>query len=298
MKYSWETYQLYMMGLSLVLIGALVGLEFFLRNFDLLHVVYNQMLRLKERKLICFNQFEVTGNHPVRSSTFMMTRLTLILALCYVWQFCVIESYTWNDSTFPEDRCFEGSGFHCFQTRASWEGFVRTDQMVPIDCTSGAEGFVPISQKFGVSCYKLIDQNAAVWLQSLAVANALGLLLTRVYEVSVWVSVQSLTGLFAVTLIGLGLAAAVIITMISGIFSSLVNSWLGLMSLGICPLIAFVIRNASIEIRRIEKNELQKIFERTTAEFSAIARDFSSVSNMRSPSPFTSKGSPQLQPTF
>ena len=273
-----------MMGLSIVLIFSLIALEFFLRNFDLVHVMYNQMLRLKDRKLICFNRFDVTGNHQVRSSAYMMTRLTLVLALCYIWQFCVVESYTWNNSTFPDSTCFDGSGYHCFQTRASWDSFVRASAMVPINCTAGLSGFTPISSNYGVSCYKLSDQNAAIWLQSIAVANALGLFLTRIFEVFVWVSVQSLTALFAVTFIGIALVAAVIVTTISGLFSSLVNSWLGLMSLGICPLIAFTIRSASIEIRRIEKAEMKQILEQTTAEFSQIARDFSSVSNMQSPS--------------
>lgn len=252
-------------------------------NFDLMHVLYSQMLRLKERRVICFNQFDVTGNYAVRSSAFMMTRLTFILALCYIWQFCVVESYTWNNSTFPEHMCFDGSAFHCFQTETSWDSFSSASQMVPINCTSGESDFIPVARNFAVSCYMLIDQNAAIWLQSLAVANALGLLLTRIFELFVWCSVQSRTALFLVSVVGIGLVAAVVITTISGIFSALVNSWLGLMSLGICPIIAYAIRSASIEIRRIEKAEVGKILDKTTAEFSLIARDFSSASNMPSP---------------
>ena len=276
MSYTWVTYQLYMMGLSIVLFVGLVATEFFLRKFDVLHVVYNQMLRLKEMKLICFNQFDVTSNYRVVSALFMMTRLTVILVLCYIWQFCVLESHTMADSAFPEPYCFPDSQIRCFQTPLKWDSFIRASEMTQIDCNKGINGYVPVASSTAVGCFKVIDQNAAVWLQTLAVANALGLLMIRVFEVIIWVSFQSLTCMIVLSVLALLLLVAVVLTAVSGSFSSFVNTWLGFIALSICPFMVYLARKAALEIRKIKRTEMAKIQQQAKSDFKNIASDFAS----------------------
>jgi hypothetical protein len=274
MAYTWTTYQLYMMGLSLLLIGGLVATEFFLRKFDVLHVLYNQMLRTKSMKTICFNQFDVTNNHKITSSLFMMTRLVVVLIFCYIWQFCVIESYVFSDQGYPSELCFSGSGFHCFQTPLSWGSFAKANDMTAIDCSAGESAFVPVADSIAVSCYKLSDQNAALWLQTLAVANALGMLATRFFEVLVWMFVQSVSVVILASIFAILLVAAIILTAVAGIFSSLVNSWLGYVAITILPYMIYLARNCASEIRRLKRDELTRIQHETKSEFNKIARDF------------------------
>ena len=271
---TWQTYQLWMMGLSFTLLGALILLEFFMRRFDIMHVIYNQMLRLKNRKLICFNSMDVTGNYNIMSSLFMMTRLTVILVLGYLWQFCVIETYSMTNSGYPEEFCSQ-PGFHCFETELRWNSFVDPNDMTTIDCSAGSAGYVPSVSNVIVSCFKVIPQNAANWLQNVAIANALGLLLTRLFEVFVWVSFESLTGLISITFLCGGIVVAVIIVASTGYFSEFINSWLGFVSTIIAPYSLYLVRAAAIEIRRIKKIEIQRIQEQTKCDFLKITQQFS-----------------------
>lgn len=284
MNYTWTTYQWYMMGLSILLILGLLGTEVFLRKFDVLHVIYNQMLREKEMKLICFNKFDVTNNERVVSSLYMMTRLTLILIFSYIWQFCVIESYTLTDQGFPDEFCYSGSGFHCFQTPLSWGSFAEAGDMVPIDCAAGPSGFAPIAGKVAISCYRLRDQNAAIWMQSLAISNALGLLMTRLFEVLIWVSLQSISCMIGLSIAAVVIIIAIIVTAISGTFSSLVNSWLGYVALSILPYIIYLARSVAIEIRRMKRNELARIQNQTLNDFAKIAQEFQRTVSADDPS--------------
>jgi hypothetical protein len=277
---SWTTYQLYMMCLSIALVLALFGAEFFLRKFEIIHVIYNQMLRLKERRLICFNQFDVTDNYEIVSSAVMMTRLTIVLVICYIWQFCVLESYAFTDSTFPSSICNPTSTFECFQTPLRWDSFLVASTMTPIDCSKGAAGFVPIADSFGVGCFRTIPQNAAAWLQTLAIGNALGLFTTRIYEVLVWLCFSSLASLIGFTLLLIASAVAVVASTLLGYFSSFSNSWLGFIAMAIFPFILFVVRSAAVELRQIHRREMKMVQQQAKADFAKIASEFASNSEM------------------
>ena len=273
-KTTWQSYQLWMMGLSITLFVALVLIEFFMRKFDIMHVIYNQMLRLKKRKLICFNSMDVTGNYTVNSGLFMMTRLTVILVLGYLWQFCVIETYSMTNAGFPAQFCAE-PGFNCFEAELKWNSFVNPNDMTAIDCAAGEAGYTPASPNVIVSCFKEIPQNAANWLQNVAIANALGLLMTRLFEVLVWVSFQSLAGLITISILGVFVIAAAIILVATGYFSEFINSWLGFVSTVVCPYSLYLVRSVAIEIRRIKRLEIQRIQEQTKADFQKITEQFS-----------------------
>jgi len=275
---TWTTYQLYMMCLSIALVVALAGEEFFLRKFEIVHVIYNQMMRLKERRLICFNQFDVTNNQEVISSARMMTRLTIVLVVCYIWHFCVMESYVFTESTFPDALCNPTSTFECFQTPLRWDSFVRSSSMTRIDCSLGSAGFMPVASKYGVGCFRPIPQNAAVWLQNLAIGNALGLFSTRIFEVLVWLCFSSLASLIVFTLLLILTAVAVVASTVTGYFSSFSNSWLGFMAMAIFPFLLFVVRACALELRKIQRHEMKIVQQQAKSDFAKIASEFASNS--------------------
>jgi hypothetical protein len=288
-----------MMSLSILLVIALVVGEVLLRKFDILHVIYNQMLRLKDRRLICFNQFDVTDNREVTGPTLMMTRLTIVLVLCYIWQFCVLESYFYVGSVFPDSLCHSLSEFSCFQTPMRWDSFLRAGDMTQIDCSKGSVGFVPVDASYGVACFRVIQQNAAIWLQSLAVGNALGLFLTRIYEVLVWLAVSSVACLIATTLLCILTVIAVIGATFVGIASSLSNSWLGFMAMAVLPFLLFVVRACAMELRKIKRKELERIQRQTKADFNKIALEFASGSEVSymTPQPIAHQGDIRQRPS-
>lgn len=263
-----------MMCLSIALVVALLGAEFFLRKFDIIHILYNQMFRFKDRRLICFSQFEVTHNHEIIAAARMMTRLTVVLVICYIWQFCVLESYIFTNSTFPSEFCNAGSSFQCFQTPLQWNSFFEASMMTKIDCSLGEAGFSPVSDKFGVGCYRTITQEAARWLTTLAVGNSLGLFMTRTFEVLVWLSFSSLAALIGFTLLLILTAVAVVISTLSGYLSSFSNSWLGFIAMAVLPFILFVTRSCAIELRKIERLEIKRVRQQAKADFAKIATEF------------------------
>jgi hypothetical protein len=280
--YTWTTYQLYMMGLSISLFGLLILTEIVLRRFDVLHVIYNQMLKLKHRKLIFFNSIDITENHVIIGPCFMVTRLTVILCICYLWQFCVIESYSSTDSGFPTKYCSE-TDFYCFQTELEWSAFMRASDMTPINCTAGESAFVPVAPKILVSCFRLFNQNAPNWIQNLAIANALGLLMSRVFEILVWVCVQSILMMVVLILFGILLLVALILGAVSGTFTSFVNSWLGFIAIAICPIFIYFLREVAIEVRRIRRQEAGRIQEKTKADLKSVGEKFLATTSPLSP---------------
>ena len=280
--YTWTTYQLYMMGLSISLFVLLVLTEVVLRRFDVLHVIYNQMLKLKHRKLIFFNSIDVTENHVIIGPCFMITRLTVILCISYLWQFCVIESYTSNDSAYPTKYCSE-TDFYCFQTKLDWGAFILASEMSPIDCSAGEAAFVPVAPKILVSCFRLFNQNAPNWIQNLAIANALGLLMSRVFEILVWVCVQSILMMAVLILFGILVLVALILGAVSGTFTSFVNSWLGFIAIAICPIFIFFLREVAIEVRRIRRQEAGRIQDKTKADLKSVGQKFLTTTSPTSP---------------
>ena len=238
------------------------------------------MLRLKERRLICFNQFDVTDNHEIVSSAMMMTRLTIVLVVCYIWQFCVLESYVFTDSSFPDTFCNPTSTFECFQTPLRWDSFVIAKSMTRIDCSLGAKGFVPVADKYGVGCFRAIPQNAAAWLQTLAIGNALGLFATRIYEVLVWLCFSSIASMIGFTILMILSAVAVVATTVTGYFSSFSNSWLGFIAMAVFPFLLFVVRVCALELRKIQRHKMKIVQQQAKSDFAKIAAEFASSSDL------------------
>ncbi len=271
--YTWVSYQLWMMGLSLTLFGALVMTELVIRKLDVLHVIFSQMLRLKNRNLLFFNVVDVTDNHVVVSNVSMAVRLIVILIISYLWQFCVIESYSVTNGIFPLQYCAEN--YSCFQSSLRWDTYMYADDMTPIDCLAGASGFTPVNSKIVVSCFRILEQTPPNWIQNLAIANALGLLVSRLFEILVWICFHSMAFIIALSVFGFFLLVAIVIAGISGTFSSLVSSWLGFIAFLIFPFLIYIIRAIAIETRRLRKEELLRVQENTRNEFHSIAQQFS-----------------------
>lgn len=281
--YTWTTYQLYMMGLSITLFVVMVLGEIVLRKFDVLHVIYNQMLKLKHRKLVFFNSIDITDNHVIIGPCFMVTRLTIILCICYLWQFCVIESYSSTNTGYPTKYCSE-TDFYCYQTKLQWSAFMHSSEMTPINCTAGPSAFVPVASDILVSCFRLFNQNAPNWIQNLAISNALGLLMSRVFEILVWVCVQSLLLMVFLSLFGILVLVALIFAAVSGTFTSFVNSWLGFIAIAICPIFIYSVREVAIEVRRIKREAAGRIQEKTKSDLKSVGQKFLTSASLSSPS--------------
>jgi ABC-type multidrug transport system fused ATPase/permease subunit len=270
--YTWVAYQLWMMGLSLTLFVALMAAEFVIRKLDVLHSIYGQMLKLRNRKLLFYNVVDVTDNDIVVWNASMAMRLNVILVISYLWQFCVIESYSVTNGGFPSTYCGETKPYSCFQAALKWDTYMSASDMIPIDCAAGPAGFTPVADPIVVSCFRILDQTAPNWIQNLAIANALGLLVSRIFEILVWVCFRSLAFIIALSVFGTFLLIAVIVAGVSGTFSTLVSSWLGFIAFLIFPLLIYLIRAIAIETRRIRKEEIQRVQEKTRTEFHSIAR--------------------------
>ena len=147
--------------------------------------------------------------------------------------------------------------------------------MKPIDCSLGPSGFLPVASRIVVSCFKLANHNAPNWIQNLAIANALGLLMSRIFEVLVWLCFQSMACIIVLSVFALFILVAVILAGLSGTFSSLITSWLGFIAMILLPFMIYLVRAVAIEIRRIKKDDALRLQEKTKKDFSMIAKQFS-----------------------
>jgi hypothetical protein len=178
-----------------------------------------------------------------------------------------------TDYGFPEKYCAE-KDYYCYQTNLEWDAFIDANDMFPIDCDAGEGGFKPLSNSIVVSCFRLFNQNAPNWIQNLAISNALALLMSRVFEILVWVCVESLISMIVLSVFGILLLVAVILAGVSGTFTAFVNSWLGFIAIVICPFFIYLIREVAIEVRRLKREETARIQERTRNEFKLIGKKF------------------------
>ncbi|KAF4674077.1 hypothetical protein FOL47_009756 [Perkinsus chesapeaki] len=166
---------------------ALALLEAALRKYQILPLLYNGMFTVKKRRINCFN-IDITDEpmgKGIRCRAKMNLRLTMCVVLSYLWQFCVIEYVINSQGDFPGKEC--RSGFDCFSSPLKFETIFTRD-MDPIDCDN--EGlFNPNGdQQLIVNCMKFVEPNAANWLMHIAISHSLWLLVTKAFELTVWMA--------------------------------------------------------------------------------------------------------------
>jgi hypothetical protein len=221
--------------LLLSLVGAM-GLVVFmgelaLNRFQVLPLLFPGMFTVRQRRFYFFN-FDISDGNigkSIRADAKMLIRLTLCVALSYLWQNCVLEARQQVGTAFPKERCAEKAD--CFASEFHYMTFFDR-QYQAVDCSDLEQRDFP--SQVVVSCVRFVAPSAEVWLMQLAIAHSLIQLLCKSYVVFVWVVGSSkwlrrgaLSMLVATFFVFIGLFFGEVV-------SNFLNSWLSfVMSLSI-----------------------------------------------------------------
>lgn len=133
----------------------------------------------------------------------MLIRLTTILVVSCLWQFSILETYTFVNTSkclkilhyklclcvaIPSQFC--SSDYHCFATSLGIDSFFTAHSVMPVSCSgtgssisTGDGTTAPTgggSSKYVLNCVRWMPQNSSDWIKSLAIVYSLAMLVTKV----------------------------------------------------------------------------------------------------------------------
>lgn len=224
MTLSYREYQL----LTLILIGlmliALLILEYILRKFNVLQDCFN-IFTFRKKRLLCYD-VDITS-HPsgrvVRAEAKFCLRVTILMALTYIWTTCVIEQKTYSN-TVPVSDC--NNGAKCFVTRLSFDTLFDSSDDIGCDTMISDPDSIP-DNSF-INCSKTVQPNLLLWLQHLAIAYALCLLSIRLFEILTWGSSRSIVFERFLYCFAVLYTIAMVVLFLTGLIATFVSSFVAL----------------------------------------------------------------------
>lgn len=221
-RFSYIEYQALMLCLAALMCMGLVAIEFTMRRFQVLPLLFPGMFSIREREFYFFDLAASDGGKrdQLRAQAKMLLRMTLCVVLSYLWQRCVLETTQQVGTEFPHDQCEVEAD--CFASALHYMTFVNREH-TPVDCSGHRFDF---PSRVVVTCIRFVQPSAPMWLMHLAVAHSVSLLNLKCYEILVWLAGNSswfrrMIGLF----IFLSLTVPLLL-FFSGVTSEFMSSWL------------------------------------------------------------------------
>lgn len=241
-KFSYFEYQALTLCLAGVTCLGLVAIEFAMKRFQVLPVLFPGMFSVRERRFFFFDIEVMDGRiaSTLRGEVKTLIRMTLFLVLSYLWQHLVVETSQQVGRDFPSDQCRDQ--YDCFASDLHYTTLF-THKHEPVDCSKEAE-FV---KKMVVSCIRFVKPSGTHWLMHMAIGHSLTHMHLKGYEVLVWVAGNSrwfrrMIGVLVILSLGLFLGL-----FFGGVMLEFVSSWLSfVMSLSLPVFLHTVWRSGCI----------------------------------------------------
>jgi len=259
-RFSFLEYQALMLVLAGGIALGLLTVEFAMKRFQVLAVLFPGMFSIRERKLFFFD-FEVKDGalaNRLRSQSKALVCMTLCVVMSYLWQKCVLHTTQQVGRKFPSDMC--ALNMDCFASPLDVTTLL-TRSYEPVDC-SGPK--LPFGRQKVVSCVQFVKPSATDWLMQIAIAQSVTQLNIKCFEVFVQLSgnyrwVRNFVGFsFFISLVLL------LILFFTGVMAKFVSSWLSfVMTLSVPTFLLIVWRTSSCfqELWQAQAEELQHSIE-------------------------------------
>jgi len=271
--FSYVEYQALTLGLGALTFVGLIAIEFAMKRFQVLPVLFPGMFSLREKRFFFFDVEVKDGTiaRLLKKQAKMLVRMTLFIVLAYLWQHCVIQTSQQVGRDFPKDACDQG--FDCFASPMHYSTFL-TQRHEAVDCHGIRHQF---EKKVVVSCIMFVKPSAQQWLMHVAIAHSLTQMNMKIYEFLVWTAgnspcIRRLVWVVVVlsSIIFLGL-------FFGGVMLEFVSSWLSfVMSLSL-PVFMFTVWKTSTLLEHLwnqkakqAANSLEEHFQQALAALPAV----------------------------
>eukprot|EP00388_Colpodella_angusta_P031443 GDKK01022903.1.p1 GENE.GDKK01022903.1~~GDKK01022903.1.p1 ORF type:complete len:389 (+),score=67.98 GDKK01022903.1:28-1194(+) len=223
--FTYREFQAITLILAFVMLISLGILELIFKKFNVLRECFH-MMTFRKKRLFC-HDIDIT-THPngrvVRSESKSCIRVTVLMALAYIWTTCVIKQQTFPSSKIPYDECSKGS--YCFATKFAFDTLFDGEQ--PPSCSDFINDPSKVPENSFINCSTPIKPDLILWIQHLAIAYAFSTLCIRMYECLTYASSRSIAFERFLYIVAVCYTVAMLVLFLSGLIASFISSFVAL----------------------------------------------------------------------
>eukprot|EP00429_Kryptoperidinium_foliaceum_P062975 CAMPEP_0176063112 /NCGR_PEP_ID=MMETSP0120_2-20121206/31475_1 /TAXON_ID=160619 /ORGANISM="Kryptoperidinium foliaceum, Strain CCMP 1326" /LENGTH=408 /DNA_ID=CAMNT_0017396683 /DNA_START=46 /DNA_END=1271 /DNA_ORIENTATION=+ len=258
-SFTFIEYQALMFCLVAGICLGLLVVEFAMRRFQVLPVIFPGMFSVRDRRFFFFD-FEVRDGvvaERLRWRCKVLICATLCVVMSYLWQRCVLETVQLVTRNFPHEYC--DANMDCFASELHISTVLRRSYD-PIDCSARQ----PFSSDHVISCVRFVMPSATDWLMHIAIAHSVTQLNIKCFEVFVQLAGNSICikMFFAVSFSVAVMAMPILY--ITGYMSRFVSSWLSFVMAFSVPVFlwsVWMMSKVYAELWRQKAEEVQRSIE-------------------------------------
>jgi len=277
-------YQLITLGFAGVMLASLALLEIFMAKYQILPLLYNGMFLVRQRRLYCFGTdiTSGTGGKRIRGSAKMMVRVSCVIVLSYLWQSLVVETVTLQDE-YPKEAC--ANEFNCFVNTLQFqivfvdgdEGATRIQCLDPKSESEFNQRVAQEDRTLVVNCVKVIIPPSLEVVKNLALAHSLGTLVTKAFEVMVWVTNASVLVQHILLVSTAVYTVSAVALFFTNYLHAFASTWLAFIMMLAASVFMWITRSTAIELRKMRKADMERLRKCADTTFEKALRDWNVV---------------------
>jgi len=257
-----------MFALAIAMSVSWALVEVVMKRFALLPVLFPGVFAIREKRLYFFDieVNEASVGKALRWEAMMITRLTVIVVLSYLWESCVFQTTTHVGKDFPEDEC--ARGMDCFASELTVQTFLNRNHLA-VNC-SLPQGF---EKQVVVSCVVFVTPSLTQWLMHLAIAHSQIQMTLKSFGVLVWSCGQSVW--FHRVILATSVCSFIIVCGLTfgGVMTNFNSSWSGFVISFFFPLFFWIVWNCGQMLQQLWAQDSQRMQESIEENLSLALKD-------------------------
>jgi hypothetical protein len=249
---SYMEYHLVLVGLCGAILFGLGALEFIMRKYQILPLMFNGMFLVRQRRLYCFGTDITTGSEGkrIRGNAKMMVRVNTIIVSLYLWESLVLQTSAVQGMTRAtlDLNCANFSS--CFVSEVNFNT-VFSRHADPIDCQA-KDTFADFLDRNDrvVICFKGVTPSSYNILLHCALAHSIGVMFSKAFEVMVWVANSSLRVQRLLVLANVIYTVSALVTFLYSGQNAIGSTYLSFVLIISMTVFLVITRNAAIALRK------------------------------------------------
>jgi len=273
-RFSSLEYQAIMFVLAILMSVSWALVEIVMKRFALLPVLFPGVFAIREKRLYFFDieVNEVSDGKALRWEAMMITRLTVIVVLSYLWESCVFQTTTHVGKDFPLEEC--SRGMDCFASELRIQTFISRNHL-PVNCsTPGANAADPFFDKqVVVSCVMFVTPSLTQWLMHLAIAHSQIQMTLKAFGVLVWSCGQY--SWFSWVILATSVVSFIIVCGLTfgGVMTNFNSSWSGFVISFSFPVFFWIVWNCGRILQHLWMQDSKRMQESIEENLSLALKD-------------------------
>ncbi|CAE7531728.1 unnamed protein product [Symbiodinium natans] len=271
-RFSSLEYQAIMFVLAILMSVSWALVEIVMKRFALLPVLFPGVFAIREKRLYFFDieVNEVSDGKALRWEAMMITRLTVIVVLSYLWESCVFQTTTHVGKDFPLEECRRG--MDCFASELRIQTFISRNHQ-PVNCSSAHESGEFFDKQVVVSCVMFVTPSLTQWLMHLAIAHSQIQMTLKAFGVLVWSCGQY--AWFHRVILATSVISAFIVCGLTfgGVMTNFNSSWSGFVISFSFPVFFWIVWNCGRILQHLWMQDSKRMQESIEENLSLALKD-------------------------